>query len=478
MPKNIILIASLILTLPVAFAETLGTQMTAGLPAPLVVAAKRMGLKLEALSVYVREVDASEAIIEHLSDAPRNPASTMKLLTTLAALEELGPSYQWKTEIYTDAAIKDGRLEGNLYFKGFGDPYLVIENFWRLVRGLRATGLEDISGDLVLDQSYFADEPGDPADFDGRSWRAYNVLPRALLINFQAVNFRFLPEPDLGVVRLVAEPLPANFEIENRLRLTFDRCRGWGRHVGMRFVPQGAGEKMIVSGRYSANCGENEMFRVVSDPTNYVQGVFSSLWREQGGRFQGRAREGATPPTAQLLYTAQSPPLADVIRSINKFSNNVMARQMLLTLGAERMGPPGTTDKGSRTIADWLMRHGLDFSELVLDNGAGLSRVSRISARHLAEVLLAGYQSPFMPEYMSSLPVASLDPALKKRFGVELAGRAHIKTGYLDGVRGLAGYILDREGRRIVVVMMYNHATAQAAEDFQDSLLSWIYSRP
>lgn len=454
------------------------TKRPSTLPASVASAASRLGLKLAALSVYVREVDASEAIVEHFADTPHNPASTMKLLTTLAALEELGPSYQWKTEVYADTAVKQGRLDGNLYIKGFGDPYLVIENFWRLLRGLRATGLESIAGDLVLDQSYFAEEPGDPADFDGKSWRAYNVLPRALLVNFQTVNFRFMPERELGVVRLVAEPLPANFEVENHMRLTSERCRGWARHVGIRVVQQGEGEKMVVSGRYSANCGENEMFRVVSDPPSYIQGVFSSLWRELGGRFDGRAREGVTPPAARLLYTAHSPPLSDVIRSINKFSNNVMARQMLLTLGAARTGPPGTTDKGSQVVRDWLARHGLNFSELVLVNGAGLSRDSRISARHLAEVLLAGYRSPFMPEFMSSLPVSSLDPALKKRFSGELAGRMHIKTGYLNGVRGLAGYVLDRAGRRVAVVMMYNHAPARAAEDLQDTLLNWIYSRP
>ena len=478
MPRKATLIASLALTLTALCYALPGTAAPSDLPAPVREAAGRLGMRLDALSVYVREVDAPEAIIEHLADAPRNPASTMKLLTTLAALEELGPSYQWKTEIYADATVKAGRLEGNLYVKGYGDPYLVIENFWRLLRGLRSTGLHEISGDLVIDQSHFALEPGDPSDFDGQSWRAYNVLPRAVLVNFQAVNFRFQPQPELGVVRLIAEPMPANFEIENRLRLTTGRCGGWGRHVGMRFVQQGGGEKMVVTGRYSASCGENEMFRVVSDPENYVQGVFSSLWREQGGTFNGRARDGITPPGARLLYTAYSPPLADVIRSINKFSNNVMARQLLLTLGADRGGAPGTVDKGSRVVGDWLMRHSLDFSELVLENGAGLSRVSRISARHLGELLLTGYRSSFMPEFMSSLPVASMDPALRKRFGGELAGRAHVKTGYLSGVRALAGYVFDRQGRRVIVVMMYNHRSAHAAEDLQDTLLNWVYLRP
>jgi D-alanyl-D-alanine carboxypeptidase/D-alanyl-D-alanine-endopeptidase (penicillin-binding protein 4) len=210
-----------------------------------------------------------------------------------------------------------------------------------------------------------------------------------------------------------------------------------------------------------------------------VHGVFRSLWEEQGGRQKGGWREGVTPVGAPLLYTFKSPPLTDVVRLINKYSNNVMTRQLLLTLGAERFGSPGTSENGGRAVHDWLERRKLDFPELVLDNGAGLSREARISARSLGRLLLAAYQSPYMPEFMSALPVSGQDGTLVKRFNGDLAGRLHLKTGSLNGVRSVAGYVLDAAGRWVAVVSLYNdpRANSAAAEAAQRALLEWIYDR-
>jgi D-alanyl-D-alanine carboxypeptidase/D-alanyl-D-alanine-endopeptidase (penicillin-binding protein 4) len=192
-------------------------------------------------------------------------------------------------------------------------------------------------------------------------------------------------------------------------------------------------------------------------------------------------REEAVPTQARRLHVQYSPPLADVVRSINKFSNNVMSRQLLLTLGAERHGVPGTAAKGIEVVQAWLARRGLAFPELALDNGSGLSRAERISARHLGQVLLAGYASPFMPEFMSSMPIGALDGTLKRRFGgAPLEARLHLKTGSLNEVRSMAGYLLDRHGRRVVVVVLHNHPQLNtfAAEQVQDALLTWVYQRP
>lgn len=444
------------------------------LPAPVAAALKRHGLSPEGLSLYVQEIGRDEPLLAIGADVPRNPASSMKLLTTLVALEELGPAYTWRTEAYTRGRFAGERLAGDLYLKGYGDPYLVLENFWRFLRALRQQGLQSIDGDLVLDQSYFAAEDEDPADFDGRPNRAYNVLPRALLVNFQAVRLRFLP--GANGLRVVADP---PVPLENRIRLASDGCRGWYQGWGMRMHGTKHGARLVFDGKYQADCGERELFRVVDDGPAYIHSAFSALWREQGGSLAGGVREEAVPPDAEPFYTWSSPPLADVIRSINKYSNNVMTRQLLLTLGAERHGAPGTTDKGARVVHAWLERQGLSFPELVLDNGAGLSRDARISARHLAQVLAAAYRSAYMPEYMSALPVSALDGTLKNRFGGALAGRMHLKTGSLNGVRSLAGYILNAAGRRVIVVYLHNHprANTDAAEAVQQELLEWIYSQ-
>ncbi|MBI5782825.1 MAG: D-alanyl-D-alanine carboxypeptidase/D-alanyl-D-alanine-endopeptidase [Gammaproteobacteria bacterium] len=451
------------------------------LPEPVAAALKRHGFPARGLSLYVHEIGQTEPALSVSADAPRPPASTIKVLTTLVALEELSPAWQWKTEAYVTAPVRDGRLEGDLYIKGYGDPYLVIEHFWRFLRTLRAEGLETIHGNLVLDQSHFAREAGDAADFDNQPLRAYNVLPNALLVNFQAVNFRFIPQPSAQRVQILADPLPANVEVENRVALADAACRGWARRLDMKVRHEKDRTRVIFSGTYDAGCGDNELFRVVSEPAPYILGMFRTLWAELGGRFEGDVREGAVPADAILFHAAHSPPLADIIRSINKYSNNVMARQLLLTLGAEKAGAPGTTDKGIQAVREWLKRRNFIFPELVLENGAGLSRDESISARHLGQVLLAGWRSPYMPEFISSLPLAAMDGTLRRRFnGAALEGQMHLKTGSLRDVRSVAGYVLDRAGRRVAVVCLHNHARADTAagEAVQEAVLNWVHERP
>jgi len=417
------------------------------LPEPIAAALKHQGMSARGLSLYVHEIGQPEPLLAIAADAPRHPASTIKVLTTLVALEELSPAWHWKTEAYVTAPVRDGQLDGDLFIKGYGDPYLVIEHFWRFLRTLRA----------------------------------YNVLPNALLVNFQAVNFRFMPQPQADRMRIFADPLPANLEVENRVRLTRGPCRGWAHNLGMKVQQRKAQTRVIFSGSYDADCGDNELFRVVSEPAPYILGMFRALWTELGGRFEGEVREATVPAGARLLATVNSPPLADIVRSINKYSNNVMARQLLLTLGAERSGAPGTTDKGIQVVHEWLQKRRLDFPELVLENGAGLSREEAISARHLGEVLLTAWRSPFMPEFVSSLPISAMDGTLRKRFNEDgLEGQMHLKTGSLRDVRSVAGYVQDRAGRRVVVVCLHNSSRADtvAGQAVQEAVLRWAYERP
>lgn len=460
-----------------------GAAGTAAQDLPDVISAvlKQQRMSPRGLSVYVHEIGHPLPVLAHGADIPRNPASTMKLLTTLVALEKLGPAYAWKTEAYAGAAPRAGRLDGDLYLKGYGDPYLVIEHFWRFLRALRNRGLEVIGGDLVLDQDYFSPTRVDPGEFDNRPLRAYNVQPNALLVNFQAVNIRFLPEPEAKRLRIVADPPPSQLDVDNRVRLTHEGCRGWSRSLGMRVLRKPLRDRIVFTGSYDADCGENEIFRVVTEPARYIHGIFKSIWSELGGRFEGGVRSGSVPASAVLLHTGYSPPLADIVRSVNKYSNNVMTRQLLLTLGAEGEGMPGTEEKGIKVVRTWLAENHLDFPELILENGTGLSRNERISARHLGELLLTAYYSPIMPEFLSSLPVLAMDGTLKRRMGgSDLAGRAHLKTGSLDDVRAQAGMLLDRQGRRMVVVSLQNarRADRYAGEAVQNALLRWVYERP
>jgi len=458
---------------------TLSTPVEpAQLPAPVAGALARAGIPATAAAFYVREVGAARPLLAAGADRALNPASTIKLLTTYAALELLGPAYTWSTDAYGDGNLTQGVLNGDLVLKGHGDPKLALEDFWLFLRELRARGVRDIRGDLVLDRSYFAAETAEASGVDDKPMRPYNTAPDALLINFKSVQLQFVPDPAARVIRIVPEPDLPQVRIVNQVVLDNARCGYWESRLryDLRDGPELA--SLRFAGRLAADCGERERYFSVLGPNAYALGLFQVLWRELGGTFRGGARDGEARADAPLLASWKSQSLAETVRDINKFSNNVMARQLFLTLGAEAEGPPATTEKSVRTLRRWLEDKGLSFPELVLENGAGLSRIERLSARSLGQLLLSAYRSPMMPELIASLPLAAADGTMKKRLkDAGAAGRAHIKTGSLDDVRAIAGFLLDARGRRMVVVFIVNHHNAHNAQGVQDALLEWVYRR-
>jgi len=450
----------------------------AQLPGPVARALAKAGIPDSAAAFYVHEIGARQPLLAAGAERPMNPASAIKLLTTYAGLELLGPAYTWVTEAYASGAVKDDVLAGDLVIKGGGDPKLTIEQFWLLLRDLRARGLREIRGDLVLDRSLFSTESFDPSRFDGEPTQPYNTGPDALLVNFKAVRVRFIPDAEARAVRIVAEPPLSQVEIVNRVALDDRPCGDWMGRIRVSEQNGSAAARLAFSGRYALRCGERERYYSVLGHEQYVLALFRELWRELGGTLSGTVRNGVAGADARLVATLKSPALSEVVRDINKYSNNVMARQLYLTLGASGMGAPATSEKSDRVLRQWLAGKGLAFPELVLENGSGLSRAARISANSLGEVLLAAFRSAFMPELIASLPVAAVDGTMKRRLsGAAVAGQAHIKTGSLSGVRAIAGYVLDAQGRRWVVVMMVNHANAWGAHAVQDALLNWVYTR-
>ena len=228
----------------------------------------------------------------------------------------------------------------------------------------------------------------------------------------------------------------------------------------------------MLTGNYAATCGQKDWLLGVMPHESYVLGVFEQLWRELGGSIKGGVREGAAPPGARLVATIESPGLGEIVRDINKFSNNVMARQLFLTLGLESGKRPARPADAEAAVRSWLDGHGLAFPGMVIDNGSGLSRQARLSAEDLGRLLQSAWKSPLMPEFVASLPLAAVDGTMKKRFnGDGAAGQMHIKTGTLDGVKAIAGYVLDRNGRNQSVVFIINHDNAQAGQAAEDALL-------
>ena len=447
------------------------------LPIPVARALKLAALPPSAVAVVVQEVGSFQPRVSLNAAAAMNPASLMKLLTTYAALDSLGPAYRWKTEAWLRGPLADGVLEGDLYLKGGGDPKLTLEQFWLLLRELRARGLREVRGDLVLDRSLFAAD--DYAVIDDQPLRAYNVTPDALLLNFKAVRLSFLPDAERKSVAVLAEPLPEPLQIANSLKLNGNGCGDWKENLKLDYAP--ASGRLTLAGSFPLSCGEKSINLGLLPHPQYVAGVFRSLWQELGGRIGGGLRSAPLPAEARLFASIESPALAEVIRDINKYSNNVMARQLFLTLGAEsarRNGGGVRASDAEQALRDWLAGRDLSFPELVLDNGSGLSRRERISAENLTRLLALAWKSPLMPEFLASLPLTAIDGTMKKRLRENaVAGQAHIKTGSLEGVKGIAGYVLDRGGKWQMVVFLVNHANAAAAQAAQDALLAWVYAR-
>jgi len=463
--------------LPV-FVLATGLAGAQSLPASVEQALKRAHIPLSGVAAYVQDVDAGRPLVAHNAAQAMNPASTMKLLTTYAALELLGPTYTWKTEAYARGRLENGMLQGDLILKGYGDPKLTLESFWLLLRKLRALGLREIRGDLVLDRSYFEPAEYDPAKFDAEPLRAYNVGPDALLLNFKAVRFQFVPDAERGIVTVIPEPKPAGLEFSAAVRASEGACGDWRAGIRADFKTNGGSAKAGFSGSMPAACGERYWNASLLAQPNYVHGVFRQLWEELGGTLAGSWKDGAVPADARLLAAGESASNAELARDINKFSNNVMARQLFLTLGAEVLKLPGRSDRSAQVLRSWLAEKKLNFPELVLENGSGLSREERISAEHMGRLLLEAWRSAVMPELMSSLPLVAYDGTMRRRLRFEsIAGQAHIKTGSLSDARTLAGYVLDARGQRRVVVLFINHANAAAGQAAQDALLQWVYER-
>jgi D-alanyl-D-alanine carboxypeptidase/D-alanyl-D-alanine-endopeptidase (penicillin-binding protein 4) len=441
------------------------------LPPTVIEALKQAKIPQASIGIEVREIGARTPLISINARQAMNPASTMKLLTTYAGLDLLGPSYTWKTEVYLDGKLENGVLHGDLIIKGYGDPKFSIEQFWLWLAELRARGVREIRGDLVLDRSFFKLPEHDPADFDNDPVRAYNVGPDALLLNFNTLRLRYLP--DGNRLKIISEPPLEGVQLDNQLTpQVAPNCDNWDD--GIRIQPRG--DSIVFQGGYPSECGEREQNLNVMPHTKYVAAVFNAVWQELGGSLKGKTREGGVSGTARLFATHHSAPLSEVIRDINKFSNNVMARQLFLTLATTApSGIPATIPASIQAMKMWLGQKKLDFPELVLENGAGLSRHERISTEHLAQLLQSASKNPLSAEFVASLPILGIDGSVKKRLkGSAAASHAHLKTGTLEGVKTIAGYVQSKGGKEWSVVFLINHPNAKLGAAAQDALIEWV----
>jgi serine-type D-Ala-D-Ala carboxypeptidase/endopeptidase (penicillin-binding protein 4) len=457
------------------------------LPPSVTQALARAGVPRDAVSIEVRNVVAESPLrLSHRSLAAVNPASVMKLVTTFSALDMLGPDFTWKTGFYTDGSLSKGVLTGNLIIKGGGDPKWVLERIEENLKTLQTLGVQRITGDIILDNSIFDIPERNSADFDGEPMRPYNSAPDGLLVNFKALIFKFVPDPQTKTVAVLSEPPIADVVIDTQVTATTDSCGDYRSVLRADFSNP---NKVRFSGSYSVRCGESVWPVAYIEPASYATRVVKAMHKASGGVLVGTVRTGILPSTAVLLWQAPSLPLSAVIADVNKYSNNVMAQQVFLSLSAQAspfnrsLKLPGKPRTGSyirsrETVQHWWRaKVGLRAKAPIMDNGSGLSRTERISAQALTELLLMAANHPSAQVFSSSLSVAGIDGTTanmaKRGIAMNALGNAQLKTGTLRDVAAVAGYATGKSGQRYSVVGIINHPNASAARPALDALVEW-----
>ena len=461
-------------------------------PEPIRAALKQSGLPPQALGWVVLPLTATRspglpmAALSWQARQAFSPASLSKLVTSYAALDRLGPAFTWRTAVLWRGTLRDGVLEGDLLLRGSGDPVLVHERLWRLLRQVRQRGVREIRGHILLDRQVFAPMPTQAADFDQAPGRPYNVQPDGLLLNYNALTLRLRPDTALGRASVVVEPTLAGLEAPNSVPLSeaASPCDNLRPALQIQHEPSRA-ERLGVAGALPRGCTEEVALSVAyADPGRYAARLVEAMWREVGGTLSGQVRDAEAAFDAsryQPLVEHVSPPLSQVVQDMNKSSNNVMAEQVFLTLAAQAQpGARGVTLAQARTVvADWVRARLGPLDQdgpWTLDNGSGLSRQARCTPLWLARLLYDAFHSPVMPELMASLPIAGVDGTLRQSRA--RPGQAHLKTGTLRDASGVAGYVLDAQGRHHVLVAMASHPQAFAAKRVFDALIDWTIQSP
>lgn len=450
----------------------LGGPALAQLPGPVRQALRQAQVPPEAISVRVQALGEDSPRLAHHDAMAMNPASLMKLITTWAGLQLLGPEHVWRTRIHARGQLQGGVLHGDLIVQGAGDPKLVLERVQAMLDQVRAAGVRSVRGDIVLDNSVF-DVAARSEPFDDEPLRPYNVTPDGLLMNFRSVIYTFTPDPAGGRARVRSEPPLAGLQPPPDVALGNGACNDWRGGLQADF---GNPLQVRFAGPYPASCGERAWPVAFSQPAQFAPRMLEALWRQAGGELAGQVRWGTVPAGARLLLEHESLPLREVIADINKMSNNVMAQQLFLSLSSA-LGAPGRFEASRLRLSRWWRTEFPDLPEPVLDNGSGLSRQERSSALALTRLLLQARQGQHADVYLQSLAVAGVDGTvvrLRERMPQSpVIGRAWLKTGSLRDVASVAGYVQGESGRLYSLVAIINHPQAGQARAALDRLLDW-----
>jgi len=408
------------------------------------------GFDPDRTSIVVADASTGKVLASHLPNLKLNPASCAKVLTSVTALSKLGPDYRFKTYFLADKGPEGGVVK-TLYVKGSGDPSLINEELETIAAELYAKGLRSVTGGIVLDNSFFDsfEYPRKEGDYG----RAYTAKTSATAINFNSIGIEVSPGKAGGRAKVELKPPVDIFELKNKL-VTRPKT-----NISIAVGAGPDGRDIQVSGRVSPRFGEQTFWRAIPDPIEYAGAVIRHIFGEAGIAVSGPTRTGRIPKGAKVLLEHDSPPFLEIVRDMNKLSTNFVAEQIVKHMGGVFKGAPGSTAKGVAVIEDYLSSIGIPKGSFVLENGSGLSSISRVSADQLVRVLVSAYRNrKIQYDFMSSLSVLGVDGTMKSWKSMEpaLAGIVYAKTGTLNGVSTLAGYVPTPDGSIAAFAIMAN----------------------
>ena len=476
-------------------------------PASVLAALQRANVPLDALALVVLPTTKWGAQWLHQPDRAMQPASTMKLVTSVVALDRLGPNHRGFTELLT-AAPQDGDvLRGELVLRGGADPELGLPQMWALLSELRFQGIRELAGDIVLDRNLFRPARMDIGvpPFDEHPEFYYNVIPDALHLSSSQVVVELssmgagTPAPSAAIsaapssqsgtltvpqaagqvsARLLP-PLPGIVVDASELLLTDRACKDWSNdwQSPPRVEIGTDSSRVVLRGGFPRHCTQRAALQLL-DRNVQVEAQLRALWQQLGGEWTGHVREGAAPAAARSLAKHMGRPWGELLRPLNKRSDNAFTRLLYLSLGVKAMAQDNqasTAELARREVLRWFAEQRINSAGLVTDNGSGLSRSERITPRQMAQMLLAARSGKQAPELMMSLPVVGMDGNLRNRITMgPSTGQARLKGGTLRNVVALAGYVPDAQGNTWIMSAMINHEHAVKARPALDALVEWL----
>ncbi len=447
----------------------LGSTPESMLPSDIVRLMQSLHLPEQSMSVVVRDLDSGAEPVHHRASDIRTPASLIKLVTTQAALDLLGPAFVWHTPVFVTGPIQGGVLRGDVHVRGSGDPKFNLEAATQMLLALKGMGLQRIEGDWWIDKSLFELAAKDPASFDGEPFKPYNVGADAMLVNFNALLLTLTPDAVLPLAHVRVDPPLLGLTYPATVPLSAGPCEDYRGQLKADFSRV---LEIRLAGHYPRACGQQVWPLASPNPQEYTTRALGGLWKALGGEITGEFKLGAVPKGLTPLWRQDSATLGEIIRDMNKYSNNVMAHQLYLSLSAYAMTGPlvGSNEASVKIVHDWWTAR-FTAPEPRTQEGSGLSRDDRMSARGLTQLLQYAWESPYSAELIASLPISGLDGTLKKS---QIAGLAHLKTGSLNGVLGVAGFVQAHNHHRYSLVVLVNHPNAGKARPMMDAWIEWV----